>query len=251
MQKDWKPCIIIQARMNSTRLPGKVTLPLYEDETVLDHLLIRLKRFFSSACNTVVATPPDLVTEQPIHDICRKHNVGISLGSETDLIQRYFHAAQKFKADPIIRITSDCPMLDPRLIDDALVLYDSVKTDYFTNAPIELGSYESLGYPSGFNVEVLSFDALKRLDEVVKEPSLREHVTAAIRDDRYLGQFQYHALVADEKHQKMFKGVKLSIDTPEDYERVYAIVNAIYPDVPGYSVETAITQYKSMFFDDI
>lgn len=234
-QQKSNPTIIIQARMGSTRLPGKCAMSVFKDETLLDHLLNRITKGCINNYNILVGTPPDLITQKPIHDICRKHNVTVFIGSEDDVLARYYYGAKKYNADPIIRITSDCPMLDPSLIDEAYAYYCTCNVEYFTNAHSR-DDYH--GYPSGFNVEIISFKLLEQLHQEVNEPDLREHVTKALTVEKYKKKLWLSSM--ELCLPISYPELKLSVDTAEDLDRVRSIVATLYPLKELYTYEEVI-----------
>lgn len=220
-----KPGIIVQARMGSTRLPGKVAKNIVDDTPMLEYQLKRL-RLCRPEIPIYVATPPDLVKEKPIHDICRKLKIPFYAGSEHDLIRRYLYGAKKYDLDPIIRITSDCPLLDPTLIEEAYGFYRMLDVDYYTNSPLSDG--KNVGYPSGMNVEIIKRKTLELLDETVSDKSKREHCTLAIQDDL----FAYSIGVRKESLWlgTLYSNYDFSVDTIEDFEYVRSIAKAMKKD---------------------
>ena len=153
MHKNKKKIIcIIQARVNSSRLPGKILLNGF-NKPLLIHLIERLKKskFIS---NIIVATTNNEL-DNVILTICKQIQVGCFRGSEQDVLSRYFYCAKKFNGQTIVRITSDCPLMDVNIVDKAIKTFLNSDADYVSNIhpPSE---------PDGFNVEVFSFKALKR-----------------------------------------------------------------------------------------
>lgn len=220
------PTIIIQARMGSTRLPSKCIMTVYKNETMLDHMLNRLKKGCVNSFNILVGTPPDMISQKPIHDICRRHDVTVFIGSEDDLLSRYYYGAKKYNADPIIRITSDCPLLDPALIDEAYVHFNAFNIEYFTNSPRV--NHNMNGYPSGFDVEVIAFKLLEQLYQEVKEPELREHCTKALTVLKYKNITR--ASIMEVALFEPFRfNTKFSVDTKQDLAFVRRIISSLYP----------------------
>lgn len=216
------PGIIVQARMGSTRLPGKVTKELTKDTPMLEYQLKRL-RLCKPEIPIYVATPPDLVKEKPIHDICRKLKIPFYVGSENDLIKRYLYGAKKYNLDPVIRITSDCPLLDPTLITEVYGIFKIVNVDYYTNSPLNNGKY--MGYPSGMNVEIMKRKVLEILNDTVKDANKREHCTLALQDDIFA-----HSIGVSKENLwlgALYSNYNFSVDTIEDFEYIKSIANAM------------------------
>jgi spore coat polysaccharide biosynthesis protein SpsF len=160
--------IIIQARMTSTRLPGKVLLPLCE-KTVLEVLIERLKKYKK---NIIIATTND-GSEEPILEICRKENINYFKGSTNNVLKRYYFAAKKFNAkrtDLIVRITSDCPLIDVELLDKCINMINNKDFDYVSNRL-------NRTVPVGLDVEVFTFKILEYTYLNAKEDFEKEHVT--------------------------------------------------------------------------
>ncbi|TND05920.1 MAG: hypothetical protein FD123_3611 [Bacteroidetes bacterium] len=208
------PIVIIQARMGSSRLPGKV-LKLLAGKPQLQHLLDRLGRFTGSGSVIIATTdhPADDVLEQ----FCAEQEVKCFRGSEHDVLDRYYRAAKSAGASagtPVIRVTSDCPLHHEDVVRFALDEFERHELDYFSNsfAP---------HYEDGCDTEVFRFDVLERARKEAKLLSQREHVTPFIKDS---GLF----LCGYKKYDSRYK-YKLSVDTPEDHAAVEGIFEALAP----------------------
>ena len=162
---------IIQARMGSTRLPGKALITI-ADKTVLEHVIQRVQ-----ACrlvNEVVVATTGSKGDLPIVKLCAEQGISVYCGSENDVLDRYYQAANLFKAKTVIRITADCPLMDPRVIEMVLRKHLQAGADYTSNTINET-------FPDGEDVEVFSFAALAKAWQEAKFASEREHVTPYIR----------------------------------------------------------------------
>jgi len=215
--------IIIQARMGSSRLPGKV-LKSVLGKPLLEYLLERLKRV--EKANAICIATTSKPHEQPILDICARMLIGCFRGSEDDVLERYYLAAQDMQADAIVRVTSDCPLIDPVEIDRLIEYYlnNLDKYDYVSH------SLERT-YPAGMESEIFSFEALKNAHENAKSISDREHVTPYLREHPHL--FRLGNLTYKENH----KHHRWTVDTPEDFELVAKIIEALYPMNREFSIE--------------
>ena len=218
------PVMIVQARMTSTRLPGKI-LKTALGKTMLEFLVERLRRV-RNVNNLVIATTTN-VTDEPIVELCRELGVDCFRGSELDVLARYHGAAVQSQADPIIRITSDCPVIDPALVEIVVDTYLKGSFDYVCT---DRGTH-----PVGMNTEVFSFAALDRAmkDSVVQYD--REHVTPYIyktRPDLF-------------KIRKVMQSVDQSshrwtLDTAEDFQLLSLIFENLYPKNKNFSIADMI-----------
>ena len=221
-----KTVIIVQARMTSTRLPGKV-LKTVLNKPLLEYQLERLREV-KLADEVIIATTINS-SDQPIIDLCDCLSIPFYRGSEEDVLSRYYEAAMQFQADTIVRITSDCPLIDPEIIDRVIDYYQQnhPNFDYVSNC---LGRT----YPRGMDTEVFSF---KSLDEAFNQATAqgdREHVTPFIyrQFDRYnLGQVNYF-----QNHSEH----RWTIDTLEDFELIKIIIESLYPSKPKFSLQDCL-----------
>lgn len=164
---------IVQARMTSTRLPGKVMKDIL-GKPMLGHLIERLK--ISKLINDIVIATPK--KNNPIIKLTHEYLVKSFMGSEYDVLDRYFQAAKLYQASVIVRITADCPLIDPQIVDRVIKYYlDSKrKLDYVSNALIR-------SYPRGLDTEVFSFNSLETAWRQARESYQREHVTPYIYEN--------------------------------------------------------------------
>jgi spore coat polysaccharide biosynthesis protein SpsF (cytidylyltransferase family) len=210
------PVAIVQARMGSTRLPGKVLMNV-AGEPLLWRVVERLRRA-PSLHEVVVATSTE-PADAAVVDFCRERGIPCVAGSESDVLDRYHEAALRFDADPVIRATGDCPLIDPALVERVLEQYRSGDYDYVALAAGGPGAKAGTGrFPSGFDVECVSFAALDTSWREATAQTDREHVTPFVYRT---GGFRvgYVAAESDIGH------FRCSVDNPEDLElvrRVYA-----------------------------
>ena len=188
--------------MGSTRLPGKVLKDLAGD-SVLARVVYRTCR--SRSINQVVIATSGLTADDAIVKEAERLGVNCFRGDEADVLDRYYRAAQHFHADIIVRITSDCPLIDPELIDAAVSAFLDGKVDYATNALVAT-------YPLGLDVEVFSFDALERAAKSAAKPYQRSHVTPYVYENPEL--FKILSLGADADYTRY----RWTLDTGEDLE---------------------------------
>jgi spore coat polysaccharide biosynthesis protein SpsF len=163
---------IIQARMGSTRLPGKVMVKL-AGEPMLVRVMNRVNR--AKTLDEVVVATTSKCDDDVIVDLCKARRWSFFRGSELDVLDRYYHTAKEYNADVIVRITSDCPMIDPILIDRIVNEYINCQPDI---------NYVGIGlkqtFPRGLSAEVFGFGALDRAWKEDNEMRFREHVTQYI-----------------------------------------------------------------------
>ena len=195
---------IIQARMSSTRLPGKV-LKLASGRTMLDRMCERVSRA-RSVHQVVVATTTD-PSDNAIERTCNRLGVAVYRGSLQDVLDRFYRAALEYHADVIVRLTGDCPLIDPVLIDDVVTALGDKKVDFACN---RLPPPFARTYPIGLDVEACTFSALEEAWLNAKQKHEREHVLPYLYAEpgRYtVLQLNYPA---DLGH------LRWTLDTPED-----------------------------------
>lgn len=209
---------IIQARMSSSRLPGKV-MQLIADKPMLQWVVERT-RLATTVDEVLVATTIDL-SDDALEDYCKRKNYPVFRGSLFDVLDRFYNAAVTAKAQIVVRITADCPLLDPGLVDDTVRLLVSEKADFSAN---RLPPPWKRTFPIGLDVEVVQFSALERAWKEAKEPFEREHVMPYLYDlnDR----FKVSILDNDEDHGSL----RWTVDTPEDLEKIRKIVEYLPKD---------------------
>ena len=165
---------IIQARMGSTRLPGKVMMTL-KNKTVLEHVIERVRQS-NWIDEIIIATTTDK-KDNDIEKEALKCGVKVFRGSEDDVLSRYYYAAKEYGLDIIVRITSDCPLIDSKVLDEVIQFYVDKNYDVVSNAGADLSKRT---YPRGLDTEVFSFKVLENAFTNAKEPYQREHVTPYI-----------------------------------------------------------------------
>lgn len=194
---------ILQARMGSSRLPGKVLLDL-AGEPMLVRGMNRLSRA-ETLDEVVVATTVE-PADDAIAEICQERDEPYFRGSEEDVLDRYYRASKRHQTDVVVRVTSDCPLIDPEVVDRVVseFLECQPKVDYASNtAPRRT-------FPRGLDTEVMRFDALERAWRDDENPAWREHVTPYIRCHPEL--FRTYGVLNDEDLSHM----RWTVDTPED-----------------------------------
>ncbi len=166
---------IIQARMGSSRLPGK-SLAEIEGRPMLWHVIQRVKR--AKLVDRVVVATSIASVDDAIEKMCGENDVRCYRGSENDVLDRYYTAAQGEKASQVVRITADCPLIDPQVIDRVVGRFQTGDLDYASNAMVRT-------YPDGLDTEICSFSALERAWHEARKTSEREHVTPYLRSGKF------------------------------------------------------------------
>ncbi|MBI4093533.1 glycosyltransferase family protein [Candidatus Kaiserbacteria bacterium] len=205
---------IIQARVSSARLPGKVLLPLL-DTTVLGSTIREVQRAKKIA--SVVVATSDQHGDDAIADAGEKLGVPVFRGSLDDVLDRYYKAAKKFGAEHICRVTADCPLIDPDIIDRVAAEYEKERCDYISTGRI------ASTFPDGMDAEIFSFIALERAWREAKLPSEREHVTP------YIWRHPELFAVREVQNDRDLSRVRLTLDEPADYEVLKRIVAEVRP----------------------
>lgn len=206
---------IIQARMSSTRLPGKVLLEL-EGRTVLERMIERVKRS-KLVSETVVATTTNL-SDDPIVTLCEQLRAPVFRGSLPDVLDRYYRCARQFDADIIVRLTGDCPLIDPVLIDEVIDDLVSQNADFSCN---RLPPPFTRSYPIGLDVEACTFTALETAWLAATEKHDREHVMPYLYE--VPGRFKVTQLQNDVDYGMM----RWTLDTPEDLSLLREVIRRL------------------------
>ena len=207
---------IIQARMGSSRLPGKVMKPL-AGIPALWHVVTRVAA--AQRLDDIIIATSTLAQDDVIEAYGQEHGWSVFRGSEQDVLARYVGAAMQAKADVVVRITSDCPLIDPEIIDAMLDIYMAERPDYLST------NYPSRSFPIGLDVEICAMEGLVRADKEATQAYEREHVTPYFYNHPELFNLQGYANTSDQSHQRWV------LDTPEDYAFLEKLYDALYqPD---------------------
>ncbi|MEY3200845.1 MAG: hypothetical protein RIR70_395, partial [Pseudomonadota bacterium] len=211
-----KTVAIVQARMGSTRLPNKVMMPI-GGVPMIDRLLSRLSR--AREIDQIVIATSDAERNVPLAEHVRKLGYLCVMGSENDVLDRYVMAARVAGADIVIRITGDCPLIDPELVDKAIRAFRQAGVDYLSNT-------DPATFPDGLDTEVFTRAALETAWQETREPFDREHVTPYLRRHP---QFRREALCHTEDHSSL----RWTVDEAADAE-VIRNVFAHFSDQPNF-----------------
>jgi spore coat polysaccharide biosynthesis protein SpsF len=218
---------IVQARVGSTRLRGKVLLPLL-GEPMLTRVMRRVGR--AGTLDEVVLATTTLPEDDALVELARAEGWPVERGSVTDLLARYLGAARSREADVVVRITSDCPLIDPVVIDRTVDAFRVARADYASN------TLEPRTFPRGLDVEVVARAALERADREDRNPAWREHVTPYIYRHPELFELARVAAPDDQSRHRW------SVDTQEDYALVLALYEALGRDDFGWLEALAVVE---------
>ncbi|MCU0372788.1 MAG: glycosyltransferase family protein [Ignavibacteria bacterium] len=220
-----KIVIIVQARSNSSRLPGKVLLPLCGEEMLIRQIQ-RISRSRYGSEIVVATTTSD--SDRRIVRACEKENIPVFRGSENDLLDRHYKTAIYYEADIVCKIPSDCPLIDPQIIDMVFDYYylNAGKFDFVSNL-------HPPSYPDGNDVEIMPFNVLKRAWIEAKDGFQREHTTPYIWDnpDKFnIGNYRW------QKGYNYSMTHRFTVDYREDYEFVKAVYEELFPKNPYFTI---------------
>ncbi|NWF37927.1 NTP transferase domain-containing protein [Mariprofundus sp. NF] len=213
---------IIEARMTSSRLPGKVLMDVC-GKPALQHLVDRLRQV-ETIDDIVIATTYNF-DDDPVHALAEQLGVLCYRGSESDVLGRVLGAAKTFSVDVIVEITADCPLLDPQISARCIDAYFDSGSDYVC---IDTGSY-----PSGLETQVFATSVLSEVDASHRDdPDAREHVSLPIYQQG--SPYKLHYLQPSGEH--LWPGLRLDLDTAEDYAFISAIYQALYAEDPYFGL---------------
>lgn len=223
---------VIQARLSSTRLPGKVLkkLPCGSGITVLQQVLRRLKK--SEKVGEIIVATTTEMEDRAIVKAAEDEDIRWFRGSKEDVLSRYYLAAKEYGLDIVVRITGDCPCIDAGIIDRLIIYHLEAGNDYSSNILTR-------SFPHGLDAEVFSFAVLDKAFNEAKEEFEREHVTAFIYRS---GRFKVHNMEAPESLRR--PDIRITLDTQEDYALLCAVYDYLYPEDPFFSAEAIIKLFQ-------
>ncbi len=221
--------VVVQARVGSTRLPGKVLLPL-AGATVLERQLERI-RWARTPFDLVVATTTD-AADDPIRLLCHRADVRCFSGHPTDLLDRHYRAALPTRADTVVKIPSDCPLIDPAVIDEVLgeFLHAEGALDFTSNL-------HPPSWPDGMDVEVMSMEALALAHREAHRPHEREHTTPFLWDQPHrfrVGNVRWRG------GRDLSMSHRLTLDYPEDYALICAVFDGLWRPGRPFTVSEVV-----------
>jgi spore coat polysaccharide biosynthesis protein SpsF len=227
-RKNIKTVAIIQARMGSSRLPGKVLINL-AGKAMLAHVFERISR--SKLVNEIVVATTDDPADDRIAQFCDDNRMLCFRGSQFDVLDRYYQTAKTHQSDIIVRITADCPLIDPRMIDDVIQSFMEQKVDFAAN---RLPPPWKRSFPIGLDIEVCTFNALDKAWKESNHTYEREHVMPYL----YIQPERFKTLLL--QHEPDYGSKRWTVDTPQDLILVEKIIDHFYPNL-DYSWEDVLS----------
>jgi len=220
--------LIIQARTTSSRLPKKVLkdLPYGSGFTVLEQVIRRLKK--AKYVEEIIVATTISREDDEITEVSTKEGIRYFRGSPNDVLDRYYHAASEFSLDIVVRITGDCPCIDPQIVDSIIDRHIQNNADYTSNTLKRT-------YPHGLDVEVFNFEVLEKSFEEAKEALEREHVTPYMYKS---GRFKIQNIETPVELKR--PDIRITLDTKEDYALLCAIYDFLYYENPFFGAKEII-----------
>lgn len=219
---------IIQARMGSTRFPGKI-LKKVNGKPLLLHQIERLKR--SNLIDALIIATTSSKKDDEVVEFCEKYNLLYYRGSEDNVLERYYKAWKKYGGDIVVRLTSDCPIIDSKIVDETISYFLNNSYDYVSNTLQRT-------FPRGLDTEVFSSEALKLTYEKANLKSEKEHVTPYIYNNPLLFK------IGGYKGSKDYSNYRWTVDTKDDFELISKILGAFEGRENELTLETGIDLMK-------
>lgn len=220
---------ILQARMSSTRLPGKVLMPLL-GEPMLARQIERVRRA-KTIDRLVVATSNDR-SDDPIAALCARLGVDCFRGSLDDVLDRFCKAAERYSPEQVVRLTGDCPLIDPDVIDAIARFHLAGGYDYSSNT-----IYPT--FPDGLDVEIFRYACLIEAGREAAAPFQREHVTP------FLYQQPGRYRLGDFRRSPDLSALRWTVDNPKDYELVCRVYAALHPSRPHFTLDDIVALFEN------
>lgn len=205
---------IIQARVDSIRLPNKV-MKLVNETPIIELLIKRLNK--SKQINKIIVATSEKQTNKKLLNYVKKLGFSCDTGDEDDVLARYFHISKKHNADVIVRITGDCPLIDASLVDKIIEKFKEKKIDYVSNTILPT-------YPDGLDTEVFTFSSLERAYNETHTKHDREHVTPYLKKSNFFNKYNF-------KNNEDFSHLRLTVDNAEDLKTIKKIFEYFSPNI--------------------
>lgn len=221
----------IEARMTSSRLPGKVLMSA-AGKTMLEHLVHRLKRV--PFIQQIVLATTINTTDQPLVEFAQRAGIGCFRGSEDDVMMRVLGAAESVNADVIVEITGDCPIIDPRIVEQTIRMFQNNTCDYCSNVGIRC-------YPDGMDTQVFYIEALRKSAGMTQDPQDHEHVSLHMRQHPDI--FRAVTLVAPP--DLFWPELRLTLDTEQDFNFIKMLIETLGPADPCFGCADVIRYLRT------
>jgi len=216
--------IMLQARMGSTRLPGKVLQPVL-GKPLIAYAVERLQKVAAAELWVLTSQLPG---DDPIEAWCQQNQIRCYRGSENDVLDRYYQASQKSQAQWILRVTGDCPLIDPDIINQMLALLEETQQEQPKDRPDYLSNTLERTFPRGLDAELIHRTALETAWQEARLPVEREHVTPFIY--RHPERFK----LKQYRQENDLSAMRWTVDTPEDFKLIEAIITELAPLQPDF-----------------
>ncbi len=224
--------IITQARMTSTRLPGKIFKEVNHKSLLLYHIERLQKTGFEIAIATTTNQTDDCICE-----FAAKQNIKFYRGSENNVLSRYYETAKKFNFDSIVRVTSDCPLIDPHLIRNSIKKYLKLN-----NPNLYMSNGIERTFARGVDFEIFSFQLLEEAFNKAKDESDLEHVTPYIWKNKS-GKVEFYHIKQTENNS----GLRITVDTEDDFELIKVLIEKYKADTLPYNeIETILNSHPEL-----
>jgi len=224
-----KVAAIVQARVSSTRLPKKILKDIV-DKPLLWHLIMRLKS--AKQINQIIIATTSKKEDNSIVKLAKETAVESFRGSEEDVLDRYYQAAKKYKVEIIVRITADCPLADPKLVDKIIKCFLNNNFDYISNV-------HPPTYPDGLDVEVFSYATLEKTWRKAEKLSEREHVTS------YIWKHPEIFKLGNVENEKDLSCMRWTVDEKRDLKFVKEIYRRLYKNNKIFYMEDILNLLKN------
>jgi len=226
-----KVTAIIQARMGSSRLPGKVLMDI-AGKPMLEHIVERLKK--CQRLDEIIIATTNLPEDKILLKFANERGYKISTGSAYDVLSRYLKVAHEAETDYIVRICADCPLIDPEVVDKIIKKHlNSENVDYTSNCIKRT-------FPLGLDAEIFSTEVLEKEERLAKEAYCREHVTIFIREHPEIFSLQNF----EARGILRMPSLRLTVDTPEDMRLIRVIYSELYDGINIVDIKKVIRLFK-------
>jgi spore coat polysaccharide biosynthesis protein SpsF len=219
---------ILQARMSSNRLPGKVLKPIL-GQPMLQRQLTRIKQ--ANGIDKIVVATSTEASDDAIAQFCWQQQQPCFRGELANVLARFYQCSQLYPAQHYIRLTGDCPLLDATVIDNVIAHHLAHDFDYTTNA-------YPVSFPDGLDVEIVKAEVLANVYQHATEPDELEHVTSYIR--KHSNQFKLGQVSAQQDYSKQ----RWTVDYPEDFQLAQRIFELLLPSKPNFNFQDVLALFK-------
>lgn len=231
-----KVVMVLQARMGSTRLPGKSMMPL-AGRPLVARVLERVKR--CRMVDDIVLATTQKGEDDPLVDVAREHDINAFRGSENDLVDRYYQCAREYNADVIVRVPADNPTPEPSIIDQTISYHLSSDNDFSSSYPEILNN----GFPDGVGCEVYNMGALEEIWKTSSDPRNREHPHTNVYENP--GRYRIGTPACPVELRR--PDIVLDVNTQAEYDFMAKLYEDLYPANPHFTISDIIDWYDRVY----